>query len=571
MGISGRLFVVCVLAWVAVCQASSSAIVIPPSQYFEGNDGPWSSFNLRLGSPGQDARVLVSTAAPESLVVLSEYGCSKEVFGKIPSDCTVSRGNMFEPNESSTWNELGTFGINGGGVGLEANLEYVQAAKFGLDTLGVGLVDGANGVTLENQTIGGIATASPFYLGIFGLNTQALNFSTLGNFSSPSFISTLKDKNIIPSLSWSYTAGAMYRLKKVYGQLIFSGYDSSRFIENSVTFTMADDVTRDLIVALQAITYSGADEAQFLASPIHIYIDSTDPNIWLPGHAVDAFESAFDLTLDNSTGLYLVNDSHHAKLLASNAEVAFRLSDVLDGGSTVTITLPYHAFDLKAEYPLVDTASYYFPLKCATNESQYTLGRVFLQEAYLTADYERGVFNISQCAWVDGAKEHVVTITSKDSDGDPDTDVSSSGGGGGEDDSTPQSSTNPLSSGAIAGIVVGVAVTLALTALAAYIFLIRRNSPGSDGSRQRGTLTTATSIEKEDAPESVLELIFKTHQELPGRDNQIHQLHSESKKPDSVAGIRVYELDGSEQRKAKPYTESKSSGSQSNVAEDTVE
>jgi hypothetical protein len=71
---------------------------------------------------------------------------------------------MFEPNESSTWSELGTYGINGEGVGLEANLGYVQAAKFGLDTLGVGLVDGANGVTLENQTIGGIATASPFYL-----------------------------------------------------------------------------------------------------------------------------------------------------------------------------------------------------------------------------------------------------------------------------------------------------------------------------------------------------------------------------------------------------------------------
>lgn len=71
---------------------------------------------------------------------------------------------MFTPNKSSTWNELGVYGINGGGVGLEANLGFVQPAKFGLDTLGLGLVDGSNGITLENQTIGGIATASPFYL-----------------------------------------------------------------------------------------------------------------------------------------------------------------------------------------------------------------------------------------------------------------------------------------------------------------------------------------------------------------------------------------------------------------------
>jgi hypothetical protein len=47
--------------------------------------------------------------------------------------------------------------------------------------------------------------------GIFGLNTQPVNFTSLGNFSSPSFISTLKDEGTIPSLSWSYTAGAKYR------------------------------------------------------------------------------------------------------------------------------------------------------------------------------------------------------------------------------------------------------------------------------------------------------------------------------------------------------------------------
>jgi hypothetical protein len=71
---------------------------------------------------------------------------------------------MFSPNESSMWDQLGTFAINGGGVGLEANLGYKQPALFGLDTLGIGLVDGTEGHTLDNQTIGGIATAYPFYL-----------------------------------------------------------------------------------------------------------------------------------------------------------------------------------------------------------------------------------------------------------------------------------------------------------------------------------------------------------------------------------------------------------------------
>lgn len=47
--------------------------------------------------------------------------------------------------------------------------------------------------------------------GIFGLNDQPVNFTSLGNFTSPSLFTTLKNEKKIPSLSWSYTAGAKYR------------------------------------------------------------------------------------------------------------------------------------------------------------------------------------------------------------------------------------------------------------------------------------------------------------------------------------------------------------------------
>lgn len=146
---------------------------------------------------------------------------------------------------------------------------------------------------------------------------------------------------------------------------------------------MAGDITRDLVVALQSISYSGSSTVTLLSDPIDIFVDSTDPNIWLPGDACDAFETAFGLTLDEKSGLYLVNDTHRNTLLDSNAQVSFRLSDVRQGGDTVTITLPYAAFDLTVENPLVEDKSYYFPLKRANNSTQYTLGRVFLQEAWV--------------------------------------------------------------------------------------------------------------------------------------------------------------------------------------------
>jgi len=129
----------------------------------EGNDGPWSSFFIRVGTPEQTVRVLVSTASPETLVVLSEYGCSTSIFAVVPDNCAVSRGVLFNPNASSTWHRVGTFGISQDGVGLEANLGYAQRADFSLETLGIGLT----GPSLRNQTVAGIATGEPFYLYIY--------------------------------------------------------------------------------------------------------------------------------------------------------------------------------------------------------------------------------------------------------------------------------------------------------------------------------------------------------------------------------------------------------------------
>jgi hypothetical protein len=323
--------------------------------------------------------VLASTASPYTIVALSDVACSTAVFGSVPvpANCAVSRGNLFIMNQSSTWQNIGLYSTNANGVGLEANLGVDQRAEWGFDHLGLGLT----GPSFDNQTIAGIATPSPFYLGVLGLNNQPMNFSSLGNVSTPSVFQTLKDQNKIPSLSWSYTAGALYRLKNVYGQLIFGGYDTSRFAENTVSFTMAGDITRDLVVSLQSISYSGSTSSTLLSNSIDIFIDSTEPNLWLPDDAVDAFERAFGLTLDQASGLYLVNDTHNAALVSENPQVTFTLSDVETGGDTVAITLPYRAFNLTAGPPLVTNISGYFPLKRAANATQYTLGRTFLQEA----------------------------------------------------------------------------------------------------------------------------------------------------------------------------------------------
>ncbi|ATZ58471.1 hypothetical protein BCIN_16g02460 [Botrytis cinerea B05.10] len=189
-----------------------SPLVIPASQYFDGDDGEWSSLALRVGSPAQDVRVLVSTNSPQTLVVLP-LGCTSAAISPVPSGCANARGGLFNNSLSNTWEDIGLFGINENGVGFQADLGYSQSADFGLDSIGLGYVSGTNGPTLDNQTIGAIATASPFYTGVVGLGTQPVNFTTVGNYSSESYFSSLWSQSLIPSLAWSYTAGAKYRMK----------------------------------------------------------------------------------------------------------------------------------------------------------------------------------------------------------------------------------------------------------------------------------------------------------------------------------------------------------------------
>ena len=79
--------------------------------------------------------MLVSTVSPELMVVLSDYGCSTSVFPNAPSDCAVSRGTLFNANQSTSWYDLGLFSISQDGVSLEASLGYYQNAEFALETL----------------------------------------------------------------------------------------------------------------------------------------------------------------------------------------------------------------------------------------------------------------------------------------------------------------------------------------------------------------------------------------------------------------------------------------------------
>ena len=76
--------------------ATPSPISFAPSQAWEGNDGPWSTFAIRVGSPEQVFHVLISTAGQETWIPVPE-GC----LPSDPTDCGAQRGALPFQNQPS--------------------------------------------------------------------------------------------------------------------------------------------------------------------------------------------------------------------------------------------------------------------------------------------------------------------------------------------------------------------------------------------------------------------------------------------------------------------------------------
>lgn len=228
---------------------------------------------------------------------------------------------------------------------------------------------------------------------------------------------------------------------------------------------------QQLVVGLQQITYADSNsKKKLLSQGIFALIDSTVPHLWLPADACSNFEDAFGLEWDSLNNLYLVNDTTHSTLTKTNPTLTFSLADSAMGGASVDIEFPYAAFDLTAAPPRVKTQSRYFPLQRSPDDSSYTLGRTFLQEAYMITNYENSTFSVSQTVF-DSTPSHLVPIAASANSSSPtgtagltkttgNPTPSGSGGGG-------------ISTGAIAGLAIAIAIVGIIVAIVAF-FCIRK-------------------------------------------------------------------------------------------------
>lgn len=185
-------------------------------------------------------------------------------------------------------------------------------------------------------------------------------------------------------------------------------------------------------------------------------IDSTESQIWLPRAICDQFEGNLGLVYDNATNLYLLNSTQHDTVKAMNPSFTFKIGQTaFDNGKGVNIVFPYSAFDLTIGWPTYDRTVNYFPIRRAANDSQYTLGRAFLQQAHITVDFGSNNFSIAPANFPETTiQPHLVAISGSET----------------------KSEKSGISIGAIVGIAVGAFVLLLLAALAFCVFRRRRTS-----------------------------------------------------------------------------------------------
>lgn len=397
-----------------VSSVPAPVVVAPDEQTRAGIDGTWNTFKVKIGSQEQNASALVSTTSSQVWVVNAQ-ACTTGVLGSLPKavsqmsfeQCASSRGLLFNTSQSSTWSEIGYYGLQ---TPSTSNVDAI--GLFGLDKVVLPLWDEDEGVTMGNTTVGTIGTyatmATPeIWQGRIGLQSAPTKFPSEP--SRPSYITGLFQKQLIPSQSFGYTAGAWYRKNQsanYHGNLVLGGYDASRLVSNNVVFI--PDANHNLNVGLAGLTVSTPSSTSIdilKETDIDLQINSNVAEIWLPVSVCKAFEQIFGLIFDESTDLYLVDDILHQRLLELNPTITFTLSQAASTGAagTVEIVLPYGAFDMTASpfYQAINKTSRYFPLRRGSNESQWTLGRTFLQEAYLVVDWERSEFHVYPRDWAD--------------------------------------------------------------------------------------------------------------------------------------------------------------------------
>lgn len=190
-----------------------SPSVVPPSGDFDGNDGSWSTFLININSDkeglnGQDFKVLISTSSPLTLLPASNKDCLGE--------CAAKRGvlpfagkQVDGVQDSENWDDVGlrTVPLPYWDTQDYSGINLTKAATWGVTNVGLGRSSAESPVNPKLYAVAKF-TSKNWFMGSFGLSVGQVGSDGA---TAPTFLSQFKDRQVIASASYGYTAGASYR------------------------------------------------------------------------------------------------------------------------------------------------------------------------------------------------------------------------------------------------------------------------------------------------------------------------------------------------------------------------
>ena len=224
------------------------------------------------------------------------------------------------------------------------------------------------------------------------------------NLTNPSLLKQMKVAGIITSMFCGLHIGSAPF--KQHGSMILGGYDQSRVLQEVGTFSLGpvgplvsiNDVFLGVESGLSPFAqpnnislWHGFDED----GAREVIVNPSVPYMFLPVAVCEAAAQYLPLTWNRGLGLYTWNPGDQfSRLVGSPGFMAIVLAD--NNAENITIKVPLQLLNLTMSPPIVDTVTQYFPCRPTDVARDYTLGRAFLQAAFLGFEFEHNLTFIAQ-------------------------------------------------------------------------------------------------------------------------------------------------------------------------------
>ncbi|KAI4151203.1 MAG: hypothetical protein L6R39_002085 [Caloplaca ligustica] len=197
--------------------------------------------------------------------------------------------------------------------------------------------------------------------------------------------------------------------------LWFGGYDRSRILGpvSSQPYTRFDFLMDLLDIGIGVD--NGASPFEFserqgilrqgsasMGDSTQVILDPQSPYLYLPQSTCDAIASYLPVTYQSKYKLYFwdTKDPKYQPIITSPSYLSFTFRASNMEQNNITVKVPFQLLNLTLQMPIIDTPTQYFPCQPvgAKDSPSYTLGRAFLQAAFLGVhwDEDRGLFYLAQ-------------------------------------------------------------------------------------------------------------------------------------------------------------------------------